>query len=494
MPPKLRPHHRNRLGRANSAEPTAPDTTGSAPYYVHLDDGNRVEIIAHARAAGRDNLPLSSATQPNEVEAAVISEHERRHGDLIEQTRSELQSRAGEADHLERQLPAPRDFHVAVQASRAAIEGELSNDHQLIPLRQDQERRRRDLRGFEHENHLTEPARYPASQLFHLGIVAVLVVVESAFNCGFFSEASSLGLVGGFAVAVAVSLTNVMLGLAAGYHLRWRNHRLPRLRRLAAAMIVAYALLTTVFNVGVGHLRDAATQGRALPLRLNELLWHPFSLSFTSLVLVVLGILASLIAARKGFTMDARTPGHGDADRSFRRADQAFREHHQHLQHSILGHAERVPEDLRAIIRRTEELVDQLAQLVVRARKCLEAYEAERARLELWCRLWLGKYRGVNTTIRSTPAPKYFPVFPAFPSQVDDEPVRRLEAHLVRVKERLEELKLEAHSILLDQPARVTAVHDRFESFLRAALRRADAGRGDGSTHHHGERDGEAAS
>src|SRR5262245_12417917 len=94
---------------------SSPATTTSAPYYVRRDDGSQVEIIAAARAAGWEDLPGTSAREPDDVEQAIEREHRRRHREALEQARGELRNLADEFDRLEQDLPGPRDLQVAVE-------------------------------------------------------------------------------------------------------------------------------------------------------------------------------------------------------------------------------------------------------------------------------------------------------------------------------------------------------------------------------------------
>ena len=466
------------------------------PYFVHIEGGARVDLVAHARASALENLPETAAREPNDVEAAVQREHERRHRDLVERTRTDLQALAAEFDGLEQRQPVARDLHAAVEQSRANVEHDLASDHALVPLRQEQQRRRRIQREFALAHGLTQPAHYPASQAFHLGIAAVLIVVESLLNMAFFGHLSSLGLVGGFFVAVAISVANVALGLMAGFFcLRWRNHREAWLKGLATAGVVVYALLTLLFNLGAAHLRDqATTSGLGREIQLAQLFHNHFSLTFPSAVLLVAGILASLVAAWKGYTLDSATPGHGEVDRRFKAADRAFNEHDQALRQRTLSHAEGVPEICRAIVRRAELGYEQLGQVVVRVARRLEGYEAERERLERWCHQWLRRYRVENESVRTTRSPAYFSRFPNLRSEVDGVVLAQLVARLQQAGRQLAEIKAESHAICLEQSSRVAVAGDRFEGFLRDALHRADVGRGDGSSHAaHGQEHGNGA-
>src|SRR5712691_3954399 len=91
---------RNRRGAAISARVHA-NGNGSAPYYAHLSDGARVEIIRAARAAGSETLPDTAARELDDVQGAVLQEHQRQHRDALEHARGELRDLTDAFDRLE---------------------------------------------------------------------------------------------------------------------------------------------------------------------------------------------------------------------------------------------------------------------------------------------------------------------------------------------------------------------------------------------------------
>lgn len=454
----------------------------SAPYYVHTGRGARVEVIAHARALGRENLPESSAREPNDVESAIVQEHERRHEELLDETRGRLRSLVAEFDRLERSLPAPRDVQGVVQRADAAVRQDLALDTALVPRWQETQQSRRDLRHFAASRGLTRPARYPQSRLGHFAWLGPLLVLESIANAMFFAGASPWGLAGGFVTAVLVSGINLSAGALAGYFpLRWRTHPKVLLQRLATAALVCYAAFAVSFNWIVACYRDAAAAGAVLGL--GALLHHWHNLGLPSCALFVMGLICTALAVRKGFTACDAHPGYAERDRSFRAAQEAFTAARDGLRHGVLGYAASIPGKCEALVRRAEEIVGQLGELVVRAEGALETYEKHRASIAHWCRLWLTRYRSENANLRTTAAPGYFSLLPAFPPQVDHAVVAELTTRLHAAAATLGVLKAEVHAVLLGQPQRAAAAGDQFESFLKERLYRADLGRGDGSTH-----------
>ncbi len=454
---------------------------GSAPYYVHADGGAPVELVAHARAAGRENLPHTNAIEPNDVETAVQREHERRHRDLVEHTRGVLRALEAEFEACEQALPTTDQLHVADQQAKAAIEHDLATEHALVPLRRERQARLRDLRKFIQDHRLGRPAHYPLSRVWHLSLVALVVVIESTLNAGLFSRGSAFGLIGGLVTAIGVSLINAVVGLLAGFFpFRWRHHLEPRLHRLAGAGIALYIVLALAFNWGVARFRDATAEG-AERLQTADLLHHGASLSLVGAALFVIGCLASLVAARKGYTLDDRIPDFGERDRRFKEADEALNTYLETFRHRVLGRAHSVPQACEEIVREAAETVKGLGAIVVRAERSLEAYEAERERIERWSHQYLRRYRAENEAVRSTPTPQYFSSYPGIESQIRGDSTITMKARLKSAGTRLDQLRDEAHRIGLQQPERVAHARDRLESFLRDRFCQADSGRGDGS-------------
>ncbi|MBI1797175.1 MAG: hypothetical protein HYR74_09000 [Candidatus Eisenbacteria bacterium] len=471
---------RNRRGAENAA-PEQASGNGSAPYYVHTS-GSRVDVIEHARAAGRENLPETSAREPNDVENAIRREHERRHRDLVEETRGQIRSLVTEFDRLDRELPSPRDLHAAVQRAEAGLQHDLASDNAVIPRWQGQQRCRRDLRHFAANHNLARPARYPISRLHHFAWLGPLVVLESAANAAFFAGISVWGLAGGFLIAMLVAAINVTIGALAGYFpLRWRGDANATLRRLATAGTLLYGISVILFNWGTACFRDAAAGGVA-QLRFDQLL-HPERLSLQSAALLLVGIVASLLAARKGFTACDPVPGYGDHDRAFKAAEADFAAARDSLKQRVLSHVEDVPRECRTVVVKAEETIARMSDIIVRLERAIESYEAERERIARWAVQWLTRYRSENQAMRTTPPPRYFTEFPSFPSELDHAPIENLAQRLRAATTHLDGLKDTAHEMEIGQPQRAAAARERFDAFLKDCLRRADHGRGDGSTH-----------
>jgi hypothetical protein len=461
-----------------------PAGTGSAPYYVQLGDGSRVEIISAARAAASENLPDTTARELDDVEGAIEREHRRQARAALEQARGELRDLTATFDRLELGLPAPRDLHALVTTASAAIDRERSSTDGLVALHREQSRRHRDLLHLKSECGLARAAIYPVSRLRHWAMLAPLLVLEALANGGFFAVGNDHGLLGGLAIALFVSFLNIALGCTSGYFcFRWRRQPDPRLRRIAAVGIGLYVVLAIAFNLAVARYRDlASTAGATQSIGLRDLLTPERGMSLASAALLLVGLLASAISAWKGFRADDPTPQHGERDRHFQRADEALRQGRDRHHQALLSHAESVPEGCRAAIRQATHALDQMGDIAVRAERCGEGYDVKRESVGRWCTLWLKKYRVENTRGRTTAPPAHFAIYPTFSHELDARPIQLLHERLARNVRRIEELKAAAHEIELGQPGRVRAGHEAFEDQWADVGRRAESRHGNGTS------------
>jgi hypothetical protein len=454
-----------------------PEADAAAPYYIQRDDGTRVEIIAAARAAGWENLPETSAMEPDEVELALQREYQHQHRDALEQARDELRSLSDEFDRLEREMPMPQDLEVAVESAAADIERELSNSRVLEALSREHTLRQRDLRKFRRENGISRDAIYPASRLRHLAFLAPILLLESVANAGFFALGSEVGWLGGWAVAASVSGINIVVGAMSGYFsFRWRHHPRRHMQRVATCGVALYAVVAVLFNLAVARFRDAAiTTGATQAISPDQLMDLSQPLSVASIALFLIGLIASGLSCWKGYRADDPVPGHGDRHRRLREADEKLREERDRQHGLVLGHAESVPERCRLLLRGAGDALVQMGDIVVRAERCGEGYDVQLQRVRTWSHQWLKKYRDENSRIRSTAPPEHFSEYPQFAHELDISSAQCLAQRLAFNSRRFQELKAAVHRIELGQPERVHTTHERFEEYWSEAVRRADS-------------------
>lgn len=187
----------------------------------------------------------------------------------------------------------------------------------------------KELRRFKVENGLERSASYPTSKLFHFSLIALVVIIEALGNMYLFAQGNELGLLGGIFEAILLSVVNVgvtvVVGMLALPHL---NVPTGAKRRLALVALIAAILFALLFNFTAAHYRDllSISKEQALMGSIPHAFQHPFELSFNGLVLLVLGLIVSALGLWKGYTLDDKYPGYGDATRKYEEAKEAFKE------------------------------------------------------------------------------------------------------------------------------------------------------------------------
>ena len=117
-------------------------------------------------------------------------------------------------------------------------------------------------RVFVRDEGLARDARYPASRWLHLGLVAVLLLIESWANARFFSEASDFGLLGGFLGAFCVAAVNVGSGFATGWLvLPWLSYRSAVARACFSVAVLCMVAFAGALNVAAAAYRDQLAAG-----------------------------------------------------------------------------------------------------------------------------------------------------------------------------------------------------------------------------------------
>ncbi|MBR9835371.1 MAG: hypothetical protein GYB42_09310 [Alphaproteobacteria bacterium] len=213
---------------------------------------------------------------------------------------------------------------------------------------------------------------HPDVRIFHLSVIALLILFESAANAYFFAQQSEFGLFGGLFQAAAVSLANVatsyfIIGYWGLRHVTtpaslrdpesgkldlFNNRNMIKLFGFVA--IILGIIMVLLVNLSAAHYRnildlqalgegfpaietatfprfwmDAASCQAVLTSEIGDTIGsaatnamcRPFALhSLDAMVLFALGLAISCLAAFEGRRADAPYPGFSDAARQFERA------------------------------------------------------------------------------------------------------------------------------------------------------------------------------
>ena len=430
----------------------------------------------HAYEQGRRNLPPSGALVPDAMECLIADHFENQHqvltlraADHIRQCHRKVAELLGErTPHALAQLMA----RLQVDVTAATIAAKTS----LLRRREEEHAGRQHLKKFRATEHITRPAEMPSSRILHLAIVAVVIVLESVANMYFFAQGSELGLLGGLLQALIVSLANVGIAVATGmFVLPYLNHRRPSRVAMASFGLSAFVAFVAFFNLAAAHYRDLLEKNfdQAMVQALPSVMRDPASLSFNSLTLFGIGVLAAGLGLYKGYTADDRYPGLGRAQRRYQLTRSRFEAEVEQVRRAMIETARSVRNETERLVRQNAGRLAALGSLIEDIRGVEQRYESLRSQLEVECHHELRRYREANQLVRDLakhPLPAYFQDYPRFENgltgreflgnelQVAVKNLMREQDEHARLAERVAELDI-------TMAARVQAASDRVDAF-----------------------------
>ncbi len=336
----------------------------------------------------------------------------------------------------------------------------------------------RNLNYFRRSLGVARPARYPESNIYHFGLLAFVIVLESIANAYFFAQASDLGLLGGILQAAVFSLVNVAwsfgLGLTAYRYLNAPGIGFRLLAVIGVAVHLAGALL---INLAIAHYRDliALSPDGATFAVITQLKEAPFQLeAFESLMLFLIGSLIAGFAVWKGYNTDDPLPGYGPADRAFSEVDAVCRETREQLlleaEDALDAARDPIDDDLAAFEASVGAVKDRLELFGAIADGLKNAGGAyQRLSTSL-----LKVYREENQAVRNDPAPAHFDLFPRL--EVDAE-IPDLDDIASRIRI-LEDLIEEGREEASKSRTRLQALHEQNRSALDGLFHEEEAAGG----------------
>lgn len=381
---------------------------------------SELHLRRHAIANGRKEAPPTDSTTPDEVEKKIRErvnrekqkaekKHELQHDSLRDKL-SRLQAGTGVVDIKFQVIGAVTDFQLAADRT-------VTDLHVVYRKAEGHENA---LNAFRDRNKLTAPASYPDSQLFHWGVIALILVVEISLSAFFFSQGHRLGYLGGVSLAVAVSVCNIGLTIVASLLLLRQLFHRNWLRKIFFGTIYA-SVLAAVFliNFFFAHVRDAMSApdffdnnpngAVAAGEIIDAILSGSLALqSLDSYLFLGLTTFFCLIAIIDVYKMDESYPGYGKRDRLFEHAHEDWvQQKEQSLSNLVEIRNRKIQaiDDVKVQLHDKSMLQTALLQTArdndenrMRLLHLLNGHETE----------LVGFYRSLNKASRKTPPPAYF--------------------------------------------------------------------------------------
>jgi hypothetical protein len=379
-------------------------------------DINRLEeelkIKENARERGVKELPRSDAESPDAEELTIrrrIEEEALQARDHVSRELKSLNARVG-AYRLE-----GKRFLIETIAKDAVANFRSAADQGVNQLTLDLQRARdnhKHRRKFKLENRLERPVKESSGTVLKVGILLLLGLFETGINGTYFATGLDAGIVGGISVALCIAALNIFIGgVAGGIAFREVRHVRP-IRKVSGLLgIAAYSVLLVGFNLMVSQYR-LALQGefpeQAAGIAWNAIVGLNLSMDFDGLIVTVVGIVFSAIAAFDVFAMRDAYPGYSRVENAYRTAAQDY----SYDQRDVIEQLGEIKDASVAQLKMQRESLPIAAQNVeaamAEAKQLVDEYKTYLRSMSQVTTAMVRRYRDDNAVSRTTPVPAYF--------------------------------------------------------------------------------------
>ena len=383
---------------------------------------DKIKLEETATNDGKNNLPRSSSeTFSNCENEALISADEFRSNQVskaVEYLNSIKDKIIDSTAKLRQKNFYIDEFKNRIEQTLTAAEGRLSNLKSAYTS-QDNE-----VRNFKLENNLNrEPKSLTVINIIvGLIVIAVLFVIELQVNANLLAPAMTSGLKEGQAIAAAVAGLNVFVSFGVGYYVLKNFHHARTIRRnISKFFLFMYLIFITYLNWSLGAYRAIhESTGQTALDRLQGVVTDTSSLqaqfpwtvdlTFTSLVLVFVGIGFAVASLIDGYLFDDSYPGYGSIGKERNENKKEINRIREHLSSEI-----RII--FKNEIKKTGENRDSIINNVLRKNwvpnvtsleNTFEGYRRFSRQISEALDHTLGKYRSVNSMYRTETEPKYW--------------------------------------------------------------------------------------
>lgn len=374
---------------------------------------NELSLAARGNEAGARESPPSDATSldivEQEINGRLNAEWTLQRGHLISMLRA-YRDRLAELNAA-KVIGGLRLSAKEAGTKFASAWQEVRGD--LARLRNAYVEASNELSAFRIAHNLARPARDPGGTWANIGLLFIVIALESVLNGVFFAKGSETGLIGGVGVAIGISLVNVLicffLGWGPARYVHWRNW----LVRIGALLLCAGGLVgVALLHFFAAHFRDATAavgEKQAYATAVDKL-WHaPFGFTdVTSWYLFALGLAFGVIAFWKGYRLDDPYPRYGATYRREHDAYESYAEKHDEFFDELKEIRDKTIGEFSTGLANIPEYVAKSDQVRAARISLIEEFKAYEHNLEHTGNRLLTIYREACRQRRSTPTPKYF--------------------------------------------------------------------------------------
>ncbi|MDC0907413.1 hypothetical protein OAS12_01615 [Candidatus Pelagibacter ubique] len=386
---------------------------------------NKINLKENATDDGKNNLPRStSETFSNCESEAIISADEFRNSQVSKAV-DYLNSIKGKIIDSTAKLGQQHfyidEFKNRIEQTLTTAEAKLSN------LKSAYTTQNNEVRNFKLENKLNrEPKSLTTFNIMiAMAVIAVLFYIELQVNANLLAPAMASGLKEGMAIAAAVAGLNVFVSFAVGFYALKNFHHVLSLRKnISKFGLSIYLIFITYLNWSLGAYRaiHEATGENLIDAIMgnststgstivgNPALPWSVDLTFTSLILVFVGIGFALASLIDGYLFNDPYPGYGSVGKDRNENQKEINRMRQHLSSEITtlfkNEIRKTGESRDAIINNT--LRNSWVPSITSLENTFEGYRRFADQLSFALDHTIGEYRSLNSMFRTDPEPKYW--------------------------------------------------------------------------------------
>ena len=381
-----------------------------------------INIKDQATTDGKNDLPRTSSRTFSNCENEAITKTDELRNKEVKRAAEYLKPKKKTISDCQSELDKKpyyiEQFENIVQKTLNDAFGKLSNLKNAFSTEDNQ------VRTFKLENRLSREPRPLTTIGIIIGliVVAVLFYVELEVNSNLLAPAMTSGKAEGLAIAGAVAGLNVLVSFFIGYIALKHFHHVQIKKRIIAKIgLFFYAIFIIYINWSMGayrsiyeatgvNLTDVLT-GVATAEAVSGNATYPWtvSLTFTSLILVFVGLGFALLSLIDGYFFDDRYPGYGSVGKDRKEKEEEINRIRQHITTEINL---KFKNELRKTREKEEMLtkntLNNWSTCTTEVENVFEKYRRFANELDDGLDHIIGEYRSVNGMYRTTAEPEYW--------------------------------------------------------------------------------------
>ena len=390
--------------------------------YEELKDLLNLEEIA--KEEGLKNSPASSALHPDNFHNELTARYKKLIGDYSNEISTQFSLLESTAAN---KLKTIAFLGNARSSFNNELDSQLENRLPEITFNNENVKLiKKELKEFRKNNQLTRSADFPASQIFSIFILLLVISIEAILNSIFFAAGLESGVAGGILVAGFISLINVVFSFLIGKFWFKQIFSVYFFKKLIGFVgLTSWISFTLIFNLAVGHIRSAFADGNVYAEATTKgyetfktAVFENNSIGlddFQSWMIVIVGLFAAVIALVDGLKSDDQYPGYGHAVRKVLTAEELLHEDVDELKEAAASiHNDTKQNGDKAV----ENLMSEAIDLRSSHDWVTSLINLEYPRYcEYYASIFkdiIRGYQNLNCEHRSSPAPIYFEDDPDF--------------------------------------------------------------------------------